>query len=132
MVRDGQLVCRFYTYGSQLDSYLDPQHVRKLTDEEREAGLTGPDKAIGQDDIDVALGREPRRPRGERGQQQQRGGPPDRRDLYSSMRGARGGQRNRREDRVSRGYGDRGGYDRDEERGNWKEVRGSDDVSLCY
>ena len=68
MVRDGQLVVRFYTYGSQLDSYLDPMHVRKLTPSEQEAGLTGPDKAIGQDDIDVALGREPRRPRGEQRQ----------------------------------------------------------------
>lgn len=33
-VRDGNLVCRFWTYGSQLDVHMDPQDVRKLSVEE--------------------------------------------------------------------------------------------------
>ena len=135
MVRDGQLVCRFYTYGSQLDTYLDPTHVRKLTEEEQEAGLTGPDKAITQDDMDVALGRPPRRPRGEynqnrgrdhnqnRGRDRNQDGP-GRSDLYSSMKGNQG-QRNRREDRMSRGVGERDRFapTPEQERGDWEEFK---------
>ena len=43
MVRDGQLVVRFYTYGTMIDTYLDPKVIRKMTDEEAEKGLGGPE-----------------------------------------------------------------------------------------
>jgi hypothetical protein len=64
MVRDGELVVRLWTYGTQLDVYIAPEKCRKLSGEEKaaiaEGGIDGPTRAIGQDEFDIAQGRTPR------------------------------------------------------------------------
>ena len=103
-VRDGNLVIRFWTYGSQLDVYFSPDDVRKLTREEVEQGLDGPTTPLGQDDIDVALGRTPRRRR------EEQGAPTRREDDNLRVKGSRD-TRNRRVDREQRGERERNWVD---------------------
>ncbi|GMI12417.1 hypothetical protein TrVE_jg10368 [Triparma verrucosa] len=123
-VRDGNLVIRFWTYGSQLDVYFSPDDVRKLTREEVEKGLDGPTTPLGQDDIDVALGRTPRRRR------EEQGAPTRREDDNLRVKGSRD-TRNRRVDREQRGERERNWVDPVTERENWdsykrKEARKND------
>jgi len=118
-VRDGNLVCRFWTYGSQLDVRMDPQDVRKLSVEEVEKGLEGPQVPLGQDDIDKALGRPPRPKRGEQGQRGDRG---ERGENDLRVKGSRE-VRNRREDREGRGERDRNWIDPVQERDNWESYK---------
>ena len=48
-----QLIIRFYTYGTQIDTQLSSSMLSRLSDSEIEAGVsTGPDKPISQDDFD--------------------------------------------------------------------------------
>lgn len=116
MVRDGMLVVRFYTYGSQIDTYLDPAVIRKMTEEEMEKGLKGPETPVGQDDIDRALGRPPRRKFGD----DRRGGPRDRNDRNDPGLFREG--RNRRQDRAGRSQSSRTPYSQ-EEKENWVEFK---------
>jgi transcription antitermination factor NusG len=124
-LKDGRIFVRFYTYGSMFEEWLNPEDMRKLSEEEAIVGLTGPSKPVSQDDID--------------GKSQDDSGPTDdwgrpiddRRGLGGNTRGANGDLRNRRQDRVERGDGsDRGRQSEDsrnEKNWNWyKDQQGSD------
>jgi transcription antitermination factor NusG len=124
-LKDGKIFVRFYTYGSMFEEWLNPEDMRKLSEEEAIVGLTGPSKPVSQDDID--------------GKTQDDSGPTDdwgrpindRRGLGGNTRGANGDLRNRRQDRVERGdSSDRGRQSEDsrnEKNWNWyKDQQGTD------
>ena len=109
-LKDGKIKVRFYTYGSLYDEWLEPDEVRKMSNEEILRGLSGPTAPI----TDRNMRDGGRRPNDIR------------QSLMSNVKGHRG-DRNRRQDRVARGdrqkRGDPFGRTerewRDEER-NWK------------
>lgn len=51
-LKGGEIMVRFFTYGSMYEEWLDPGDVRKLSDEEVIKGLGGPSQPITQQDID--------------------------------------------------------------------------------
>jgi transcription antitermination factor NusG len=116
-LKDGRIFVRFYTYGSMFEEWLNPEDMRKLSEEEAIVGLTGASKPISQDDID--------------GKTQDDSSPTDdwgrpindQRGLGGNTRGANGDLRNRRQDRVERGdSSDRGRQSeesRNEKNWNW-------------
>jgi hypothetical protein len=108
-LKDGKVVIRFYTYGSTFDEWLDPGDVRKMSDEEVLVGLSGPSQPITQQDFDdPSPGEDERRPGAER------------RNLPGQM----GGDRNRRQDRVSNRFQQgESQQDHRKERDNWNSYK---------
>ena len=109
-LKGGKVMIRFYTYGSMFEEWLDPEDVRKLSNEEILKGLQGPSQPITQRDIDGPKQRE--RPRYD-----------DRRpgDMRRNLAGQFGsGPRDRRQDRNANRFR-RDEYNRDDrkERDNW-------------
>ena len=114
-LKDGKIFVRFYTYGSMFEYWMEPHHVRKLTELEVLRGLSGPTQPITQQDFD-----KPQRDRYGRPQFDESRPGDLRRNL---MGGTQGGQRNRRQDRVANRYrSDRSGGDeayRNDRNWNW-------------
>ena len=111
-LKDGQILVKFWTYGTMYEEWLDPSHVRKLDDKEVLEGLGGPSQPVTQEEID---GPQP----GDRSQNGDRGRPGDR-NLVGGL-----GTRNRREDRTARSYdsqSSRDGGNRNGERGAQSDV----------
>lgn len=106
-LKDGQILVKFYTYGTMWEHWMDPSDVRKMSDEEVIKGLTGPSQPITQEDID---GPQP----GDRRQNFDNGRPGDR-NLVGGL-----GARNRREDRTASRFseGQRAGDQADNDK-NW-------------
>eukprot|EP00546_Thalassionema_frauenfeldii_P004027 CAMPEP_0178922454 /NCGR_PEP_ID=MMETSP0786-20121207/16163_1 /TAXON_ID=186022 /ORGANISM="Thalassionema frauenfeldii, Strain CCMP 1798" /LENGTH=709 /DNA_ID=CAMNT_0020596821 /DNA_START=110 /DNA_END=2236 /DNA_ORIENTATION=+ len=90
-LKAGQIMIRFFTYGSMYDEWLDPSDVRKLSTEELLKGLSGPAAPITQRDFDDGGGAS-HHPGGRSGL---------RNYLMSNVRGFKG-QRNTRRDRTYR------------------------------
>jgi hypothetical protein len=95
-LKDGQILVKFYTYGTMYEEWMDPSCVRKMDDEEVLNGLTGPTKPISQEDID---GPKPL----DRYQTGDRGRPGDRNSV-GSLQGRV--PRNRREDLTANRFND--------------------------
>lgn len=114
-IRDGEIMVRLFTYGTALDQWFKMEEIRPLTDAEAMKGLSGPTRAINQDEFDISIGKKPRQRENSRGNL--------RSDLMNSMGG---GRRMRREDRVNRGeIGDRdlSNQQLKEEEENWRLFR---------
>ena len=86
-LKDGQLLVRFYTYGTMFEEWMSPGDVRKLSPDEVLRGLSGATQPITQQDFDQRLPRDATRPM-------------DVREALRSSPG-RGNDRNRRQDRVA-------------------------------
>jgi hypothetical protein len=113
-LKEGKVVIRFYTYGSTFDEWLDPSDVRKLSDAEVVDGLTGPSQPITQRDFDDPSPGESSRYGDER-----RPG-----DERRNLPGQLGGDRNRRQDRVSNRFQQgESQQDRRKERDNWNQYK---------
>jgi transcription antitermination factor NusG len=114
-IRDGEIMVRLFTYGTALDQWFKMEDIRPLTDAEAMKGLSGPTRAVNQDEFDISIGKKPRQRENSRG------------DLRSNlMDSVGGGRRMRREDRVNRGeVGDRGLSNQKlkEEEENWRLFR---------
>ena len=127
LVRDGELSVRFWTFGSQSDALLKPTEIRKLTEEEREKGMVGPDRAVGQDEIDIALGLEPGS--GSPWKKNKNKGKEEGGDKINSNFGGEY-NRQRKQDRAGRGevneYGMSVGADVAEEKSNWENYKRSE------
>jgi len=123
-LKDGKIMVRFFTYGSQFDEWLDPGDVRVLTNTEILKGLSGPSQPITQQDFDG-----PQQGGGGRGGDREwstRNQPGNMRsNLMDNVKGARG-PRNRRMDRDNRGdrfkrdFFGRTDREREQEEKNWK------------
>jgi len=110
---------RFFTYGSTYEEWLDPNEVRKMTQDEVLRGLTGPSEPITQNQMD---GGDDDPTRDRRSNLRRPGGLRD--GLMSNVSGF-GGPRNRRFDREQRGeHGRRGFQDQvkglQQEEKNWQ------------
>ena len=131
LVRDGELSCRFYTYGSQVDVKLSASQIRKVTVEEAEQGAFDNQRStsIGEEDIK----------RAERAERKEKRRIPGKDDGLTQIFNRAPQERNRRRDRISReGVGGRGEkkgerkvggvvnkvVDANEERKNWAEFKG--------
>lgn len=113
-LKDGKVMIKFYTYGSMYEEWLDPGDVRKLTSAEVLKGLSGPSQPITQRDID---GPSRRDGYGESRSEM-------RRNLYDSMGGGGGGQRNRKQDRVANRFSQGDSLqDQNRERRNWNQYK---------
>jgi len=88
-LKDGQVQVRLFTYGNVNDQWHKPNELRTMTDAEAMKGLGGPAIPVSQDEFDVSIGKKPKERDNSRG------------DLLKKTGGP--GQRNRREDRISRG-----------------------------
>jgi len=88
-LKDGQVQVRLFTYGNINDQWHNPNELRTMTDAEAMKGLGGPAAPVSQDEFDVSIGIKPKERENGRG------------DLLNKTGGP--GQRNRREDRISRG-----------------------------
>ncbi|CAB9502060.1 expressed unknown protein [Seminavis robusta] len=119
-LKDGKILCRFFTYGTMYEEWMNPGDVRKLSDREVVKGLSGPDRPITQYDIDGGKGKDGRGG----GRQSTRTFGDNRGDLMDSVRGG-AGLRNRRQDRTERGQNQRRDFfgrtaeDRKQEDRNW-------------
>jgi transcription antitermination factor NusG len=119
-LKNGQIMVRLFTYGNVNDQWFDVKEIRPMTDAEAMKGLSGPPKPVDQDEFDISIGKKPK---------QRENGRTMRKDLYDSARGGGGGDRNRRQDRISRG--ETGGKDifgrteqeASEEEQNWRQFR---------
>lgn len=127
-LKDGKVKVRLFTYGTSFDEWYDVAEIRPMSDAEVMRGLTGPDKPIRQDEFEISIGRKPR-DRGRRGAVADSKEGSLRGNLYSSLGGGRGRQRNTRQGRQQRGErgrGDRFGRTKeelDEEERNWRQYR---------
>jgi transcription antitermination factor NusG len=117
-IREGEVMVRLYTYGNVMDQWFKMDEIRPMTDSEAMKGLTGPTRAINQDEFDTSIGK--KKPRRDTYGT-------TRSDLMGSMNGDR---RMRRQDRISRGEagGKRDGFGRTEqeikeEEENWRLFR---------
>jgi len=110
-LKDGQVMVRFFTYGNVVDQWFNPNEIRSMTDAEAMKGLGGPVAPVGQDDFDISIGKTPKPRENSRG------------DLMNNLGGP--GQRNRRQDQVSRGERGSKGSEQDtaEEEQNWRQFR---------
>lgn len=110
-LKDGQVQVRLFTYGNVNDFWFKPDEIRSMTDIEAMKGLGGPAAPVGQDDFDISIGKTPKPRENSRG------------DLKNSLGGP--GERNRRQDQVSRGDRANKGSDQDraEEEQNWRQFR---------
>jgi hypothetical protein len=94
-LKGGRIYLRFYTYGSMFEEWLNPEDVRKLSEQEVVMGLSGPNKPITQQDLEEADDNTNNNKSNERFSD----------TVRKSFTTALKGDRNRRQDRVARTYG---------------------------
>jgi transcription antitermination factor NusG len=117
-LKNGQVMVRFFTYGSTYEEWLEPGDVRKLTHDEVLVGLSGPTAPVTQQDFEEDDDRQDNRPG--------RSGPGGglRNALMSNVSGARGPRNTRQEstergDRFKRDVFGRTDDERKKEENNW-------------
>jgi transcription antitermination factor NusG len=105
-LKEGQVLVRFFTYGSTFDEWMDPTDVRKLSEAEVLKGLGGPSAPITQRDLE-----NPRHLGGDQGG--------DNYDRRNDARSFGGDRRERRQDRNERRFRNDKEYSGATERDNW-------------
>jgi len=110
-LKEGNVLIRFFTYGTMYEEWLNPSDVRKLTEIEIVDGLGGPGAPITQRDLDGP--QDDRRNGGSRSTD-------DSRNQVNAFGG--GPNRNRRQDRTGRSF-QKDNFDPKKERDNWNSFK---------